>query len=69
MRSLAEQKGFTKFNAKKTARFIDKGTGHMYEFPEGYLRHSATSSRAGTLSKPQLCEAACSKDPSTLDPP
>ena len=24
MRSLAEQKGFTKFNAKKTARFIDK---------------------------------------------
>ncbi|CAE7443841.1 PETH [Symbiodinium sp. CCMP2456] len=27
MRSLAEQKGFTKFNAKKTARFIDKGRG------------------------------------------
>ncbi|CAE7885142.1 por, partial [Symbiodinium microadriaticum] len=27
MRSLAEQKGFTKFNAKKTARFIDKARG------------------------------------------
>ena len=34
MRSLAEQKGFTKFNAKKTARFIDKALATCMSSPK-----------------------------------